>query len=518
MTEGDRRHGGCVVSIVSSEPSRFAAGTRPWRVASLARAADSSLFCGSLLVLLCLALFFYGLSGIELWRTENLRARIAQEMMAAGDWIVPRLYGEPLFTKPPGMYIAVVLCSLPFGEVTELSARLPSALGATAAVLLFYWYVRRQLGRLAGLVAAIILPMSALWLDKAPSAEIDALQVAWVLASIVFFLRATEDETQPARCFGWWLAALLCVAGGVLTKWTGPEFFYGMAIPFLWWRGRLRWLWSWQHLTSAALAATICLGWVAAAVWLEGWSTFWNTFEREAFSRLVPGYSERPYPFLGVLMHPGKLFVTSLPWSALALVALRPSFMDLWDERGRRLLQAFHCWVWPQVVFWSLITEHTARHSFPLFPGIAGLAAMVWFAWHTGRLPSLLPRVRPMQVLTGCLVLWMILKLAFVHHLMPARNAHRQPRAKGALLASRVPAEATLYLFRLKDEGILFYFARPAYRLPSPLQLPNDGRATYCILCLAEWHAWNGVRPAEVVERFTDEQGDPIVLIRILPG
>jgi 4-amino-4-deoxy-L-arabinose transferase-like glycosyltransferase len=466
---------------------------------------------------LCLGLFFYGLSGPELWRTENLRARIAQEMFAAGDWIVPRLYGEPLFTKPPGMYIAVMLSSLPGGRVTELTARLPSALAASACVLLFYWYFRRQLGRIAGLAAALILPMSLAWLEKAPAAEIDALQVLWVLASILFFLRATEDEKRGPGDFGWWLAALFCVAAGFLTKWTAPQFFYGTVIPFLWWRGQLRWLLSWQHLVSASVAAGLCLSWVGAAVWLEGWPAFWHTFAREAFSRLVPGYSGRPYPFLGSLLHPLKLLLTALPWSLLALVALRPGFAALWDERGRRLLQAMHCWTWPQVLFWSLLTEHTPRHSFPFFPGLAGLAVLVWFAWHTGRLPALLPRVRPVQLLTCSLVLWMILKLAFVHYLMPSRIARCQPGAKGALLASLVPVDARLFLFRLKDEGILFYFARPAWRLASPAQLPVDASSLYCILCLSEWHAWDPARPAELVQQFTDEQGDPIVLIRVLP-
>src|SRR5262245_17709726 len=87
-----------------------------------------------LLLAWCGLLFFVGLSVGELWRTESLRAIVAQEMLHSGDWIVPRLYGEPLFTKPPGMYLAIVLCSLPFGHVTEWTARLPSALAATFTV------------------------------------------------------------------------------------------------------------------------------------------------------------------------------------------------------------------------------------------------------------------------------------------------------------------------------------------------------------------------------------------------
>src|SRR5262249_7473269 len=156
---------------------------------------------------------------------------VAAEMLRTGDWIVPRQYGEPLLTKPPGMYLAILLCSLPFGHVTEWTARLPSALAATATVLLIYWYFGRHLGRTGGLVGAVVLPLSWLWLEKSSSADIDMLQVFWTSAAIVFAWRALEKNQQH-----WWLAALLCVAGGFLTKWTTPAFFYAAVVPLLWWR------------------------------------------------------------------------------------------------------------------------------------------------------------------------------------------------------------------------------------------------------------------------------------------
>ena len=495
--------------------------TRAWPADSsalrvpLARLADSSVAAVGLLLVVCGVLFFYGLSGAELWRTESLRAILAREMLHSGNWIVPRLYGEPLFTKPPGMYVAIALCSLPFGEVTEFTARLPSALAAVATVLLVFWYVRRQLGRAAGLAAALIVPMSPMWLDKGSAAEIDMLQVAWVAGSLLFFFRATEEDRPGA--LGWWLAALVCMAGGFLTKWTAPEFFYGTAILFLWWRGRLRLLLSWQHLVSLAVAVSLCLAWVGAAVWLEGWPTFWATVENEAFSRLVPTYDPKPYPWLETFTHPLKLLITTLPWSPLALVALRPSFLALWDERGKRLVQGLHCWAWPHVLFWSLPKEHTPRHSFPLFVGIAVLAALVWLAWYRGQLAWRWPVVRPVRLLTAALVLWLGAKIAFVEVVMPHRNAARQPRAKGSLLAALVPVDEILYLFRLKDEGILFYYGRPALRLHEPSQLPTGDGGVYCILTLPEWENWRCERRADEVRRFADEQGDPVVLVRVLP-
>src|SRR5437867_4981080 len=40
-----------------------------------------------LISLWCGALFFFGLTAGELWRTESLRAIIAEEMLRSGDWL-----------------------------------------------------------------------------------------------------------------------------------------------------------------------------------------------------------------------------------------------------------------------------------------------------------------------------------------------------------------------------------------------------------------------------------------------
>src|SRR5687767_5188032 len=76
---------------------------------SFDRLAANGFACVAILLIYCGWLFFYGIWQGELWRTESLRAIIGQEMLSSGNWIVPRLYGEPLFTKPPGMYIAIAL-------------------------------------------------------------------------------------------------------------------------------------------------------------------------------------------------------------------------------------------------------------------------------------------------------------------------------------------------------------------------------------------------------------------------
>jgi 4-amino-4-deoxy-L-arabinose transferase-like glycosyltransferase len=472
-------------------------------------------------------LFFYGMTSAELWRTESLRAIIAQDMLRTGNWIVPKLYGEPLFTKPPGLYLAIVLCSLPLGKVTEITARLPSALAATIAVFLFYGLFTRYLGRRAGLLAAIMLPMSLIFLDKAPAAEIDMLQVVWVMAALLCFLRVLEREedqdtherTLPTREIAWWLAAFVCVAGGVLTKWTAPAFFYATVIPLLWARGRMRLFWSLSHGLAAALGGGICLAWIGAAVYLEGWHVFAATVLQEALPRLVPLYDQEYHAhhsyFVEVIRHPFWILGATLPWSIVALWSLKPGFYRLWNEREQRLLVFLHCWTWPNLIFWTLMSDHTPRHSFPCFPGIAGLAALVWWGWFTGKLPLPWPRIRPDRAIVCFLIAWLGAKAILVEAIMPRRMLGRDPRAKGELLASLVPAERILYLFGLKDEGIMFYFGRPVVRLKCIADLPSSPEPVYCILNYSEWEEWRGRCRMHVLEKLTDEQGDPIVLVRV---
>ncbi len=578
-------------------------GRQSWLSAPL-QPAESRWSALLALILLCGALFFYGLNVGELYRTESLRAIIGAQMLTSGNWVVPTLYEQPLLTKPPGMYAAIAAASSWQGFVSEWSARLPSALAATAIVFLIYWYVGRQTGRLGGLIAAVIAPCTYLWLDKATAAEIDMLQVAWVAAALLFFFRAVEeservgeweservrelasesaDSQHSARShsptlsrshFGWWLAALICVAGGVLTKWTAGVFFYAAAIPFLLWRGRLRLLFSWQHIVSALFGLGLCFLWLAAVVQQIGWGAFeypHGTFWVEALPRVSHQHHLSDNQLLESLQHPFKILGANLPWSLFALLTLAPSFMRIWDEHERRVLQALHCWTWPNLLVWTILPDHATRHSFPLFPGITGLAALAWLAFVTGRLPARLHRIHTQLavgtligfgaiavaggvgaivklpaalwwlalvvagtsiwclregwlawrrghaggMLAGVILTWVALKVAFIHLYVPVRNGTREPQAKAAILQQHVPPGEKLYVFQLKDEGIMFYYGRPVARLTNAEQLPRGPEPVYCILQHDEWTAWKKSGEWELLTEvhLTDEQKAPIVLV-----
>ena len=506
--------------LAASQPDVHEARPNVPARASRSRPDRRAIVAVLLLLLLCGVLFFHGLKAGELYQTEGLRALVAAEMLRRGDWIVPTVYGEPLLTKPPGMYATIALASCPVGDVTAATARLPSALAASATVLLFYVLFARRIGRRAGIVAASLLPASVMWLQRVPSAEIDLVQLAWVAAALLCFFRALELVEAPPdggrwREWAWWQGALLCVAGGFLTKWTAPAFFYLTVLPLVILRRQWRCLWRPPHLLAVMLAAALPLAWAVAVMSRTGIQPLLDAIAGEALPRLSPTHHGRPYPWRELITFPAAFLAANLPWSALALATLWPSFARLWDERGRRLLQFFHCWTWPNLLFWTLVPGHHFRHALPLQPGLAGLAALVCVAWLDGRLRWPLPRLRPGRVLLALLLLWLIVKLIFVHAIVPARDLTRQPRAKGEQIAALVPKGQTLYLGRVKDEGIVFYSRREARRLAGPEMLPAAAEGSYCLLVESELERWLARHHSETLLRLRDEQGAPIVLVRI---
>ena len=106
---------------------------------------------------------------------------------------------------------------------------------------------------------------------------------------------------------------------------------------------------------------------------------------------------------------------------------------------------------------------------------------------------------------------WLAAKVAFVEFVVPARTIHRDAEPAAARLRELVPPDQPLYLFRLKDEGVMFAYARPAVRLRDPRDLPPGA---FAVLIRQEWDDRAAFGHLEEVCTLADAQGDPIVLVR----
>ena len=430
------------------------------------------------LVLYVAVLLLGGLTA-PLYRNEGLRAQLAAEAIACGDWLTPRLFGEPHLTKPPGMGVLIGVCGL--GQVTPLTARLPSVLAGLALVCLAAWVMRSRFGPEAGWAAALLMPCSVLWLDRVPSAEIDLVQTAWVAGSLLALLYAIDG--QRYRTLAWWVA-MACVAGGLFTKWTGPAFFYLTALVWLACRRQLVRLLDFGHLLGLAALGLLFALWLWR-VYATAGADLLATLEREALMRLSPTRHPRPYPWDELLSFPLSFVLGCVP-AVLFVPGLYGS--AAWTDRQRAVVSLAWVWLLVNLVFWTVVPGHRPRHILPAQPAVALLAAAGWWAW------SQRSEQGPRRALLGMTLLWLVVKLGFV----ATMHQRRDLRESAAVLRQAVPPEEILGFVHLKDESLLFLYGRPACR----------GESIYSLM--PETHPAAG----DVVLRLHDSQGEPLKLVR----
>ena len=87
--------------------------------------------------------YLYGLGSVPLVGPDEPRyAQVAREMYARGDWVTPTLAGRDWFEKPALLYWLMAAGYRALG-VTELAARLGSALAGLATIRFVGWAARR---------------------------------------------------------------------------------------------------------------------------------------------------------------------------------------------------------------------------------------------------------------------------------------------------------------------------------------------------------------------------------------
>ena len=139
--------------------------------------------------------------------------------------VLLHLNGEPYTQKPPLYYWLAAAAGAPFGRVTEVAARLPSALAGIALIGLTLVFGSRLLGGATATLGAALLLTTFEFADNARRAQLDVLLALFETLALVAFWRI--DRGIGRR----WLAQLVLHASlglAVLTK--GPV---GILVPVL---------------------------------------------------------------------------------------------------------------------------------------------------------------------------------------------------------------------------------------------------------------------------------------------
>ena len=183
--------------------------------------------------LLWAAAYLPGLGARDLMHEEGRRAEPAAEMLRSGDWVTPRLYGEPYLSKPPLFFwLAAGLGKLQ-GGVDALSVRIPSVTSVLLGAWLVVGFARKELKREVRVLAGLILLSMPVMLDKGTLGEIDAVLSLETFASFVVLWAGWDSERGKIRMWAWVVSGI-CMGIGALTKGPGGAIeFYGIAVPFL---------------------------------------------------------------------------------------------------------------------------------------------------------------------------------------------------------------------------------------------------------------------------------------------
>jgi len=328
-----------------------------------------------LLVGFCAFLFFYGLGAFGLIGADEPRyAQVAREMLERREWITPTLGGHPWLEKPPLYYWQAMFTYSIFG-VSDITARLPSALDATLLVIAVYVFFRKF----------------------RRGVEVDAALIAASCAGIIGYARAASMDMPLAAAFtmamlAWWawreserriyLAAFyICFALGMLAK--GPVApFLAVVILLIFaaasgaWRVILRTLWA----PGILLFSVIALPWYIA-VQVRNPQFFREFILEHNLARFSTGLYHHPEPFWYYLP------VTALalaPWIVFVAAAGMESVRTWWAERKSIRTEPdlelefgifACCWLLVPLLFFSISQSKLPGYILPAIPAGAVLLA-----------------------------------------------------------------------------------------------------------------------------------------------
>ncbi len=341
------------------------------------------------LLLLAGALLLFGLAlapSRSLTGHESVLPQNSREMLADGDWLIPKVGGEPWLERPP--LPDWVLCGIYtlFGTSSnDRVARFTAVLMATLIVLLVGWMGGVLLGRRQGLLACLALGTMYEFYVYSTNPEADIFLCAIVTAALAFFVQLefgggpSQHDHQISFLGGrpWTMVAFFFLLG--LTN-QAKGLIFGtlmVAIPvagFLLFSrdlNRLRryvWLWGWLLFLAVSLAWPLAVA-IRYPEVLKLWAEHY-------LGRLGRGYMrEAPWYYLVTL--PAIL----LPWTWPALVGLFCSRKEALTQAGSGV-RFLWCWALLVPLVFSIPQgkhHHYLLHCLPAWALLAGRGAMLWW-------------------------------------------------------------------------------------------------------------------------------------------
>ncbi len=335
---------------------------------------------------LCLALYLPGLAALPAVDRDEARfAQATRQMLETGDFVRIRFQNQPRNKKPAGIYwlqAASVSLFADAGTREMWPYRLPSLLGAVAAVWLTFGLGHSLVGRRAAFYGAAMLASSLILVVEAHLATTDAVLLAAVVAAqgalARVYLAAREGRAPgagPPLLF-WAAIGIGMLVKGPIAPMIAVLTIVGLkafdrTTPLL---RPLRPLWG------APLAAAIVLPWLIAIMLANEDGFIGQAVQGDLLPKLISGQEGHGFPpgyyllLLTVTFWPGSLFA----WHGLRWA---------WSGRGSPAVLFCLAWIVPSWIVFELVPTKLPHYVLPLYPALALLTGRAVAAAGEGLVP-----------------------------------------------------------------------------------------------------------------------------------
>lgn len=387
-----------------------------------------------LLLLVCVVFFLSGIHRIPVTDQDEARfAQASKQMLEDRQLFAIYFQNTPRHLKPPGIYWAQAAAvkltqDSPYQAIA--SYRLPSVIGASAAVLLLFYLFSSIIGNLPAFAASLLLASSLLLVIEAHLATADALLLMMVVGMQGALYRVYAAFRNSDRCSLIWPSLFwLFLALGVLIKGVTP-IYGGLTVIGLCLVDRnLGWLKKLYIGRGLLLAIAFTVTWLLALSSVGDSNFLWDMIHQDLLPKIISnqqGHGAYPGYYL--------LIFTLVFWPGSLLIL--NSIATFFDQRRQTLYRFLLVWLISVWLILSLFVRvKLPEYSLPLFPALALLAACSLLnRCHTDVVTSISMMRRLLSALLT--TVWWIYTLAFAIALMVVTNAVNRDHLLLAIVAA----------------------------------------------------------------------------------
>jgi 4-amino-4-deoxy-L-arabinose transferase-like glycosyltransferase len=281
----------------------------------------------SILTFVAIIAHLLNLGVTPLMADEAIRANVAWEMIASKNYIVPTMWGDFYYRKPPLYNWVIIGFFQAFNSYSEFVFRLPSVIPLFILSFATWFVSRNHIGERAAAIAAFGFLLSGRLLTR--DSLLGHIDIAFSLVTFIGFFTVYHFHKKK-NFWALFLISYVLAAIGVLMKGLPSFLFQGFTVG-LWLIYQRDWkkLFSLSHFAGIAVFLLIVVGYFYTYSQYNSLETYFDELYGQAAMRTVV---DKPWyeGVLNIFVFPFENFGHLFPTSLLLIFMFRKGTIKRW--------------------------------------------------------------------------------------------------------------------------------------------------------------------------------------------